>query len=65
MRKKYDRDKVFALVSESYELGLGPVVYCERTKFPIKVFYRYRQQYIKIYGETPMSNQVNQLPLWP
>jgi len=54
MRKKYDREEMFEKVSESYELGLGPVAYCERINFPIKVFYRYRQQYIKIYGEAPI-----------
>ena len=47
MRKKYDREAMFEKVSESYELDLSPVAYCARTNFPIKVFYRYRQQYIK------------------
>jgi len=58
MRKKYDREAMFEKVSESYELGLSPVAYCARTNFPIKVFYRYRQQYIKVYGEVPMPNKV-------
>jgi len=57
MRKKYDRDQVFAMVSESYELGLGPVAYCKRTNFPIKVFYRYRQAYVKLYGASAMPNK--------
>lgn len=57
MRKKYDQDKMFAMVSESYELGLGPIAYCARTNFPVKVFYRYRQQYIKLYGGAPMPSQ--------
>ena len=57
MRKKYDQDKMFEKVSESYELDLSPVAYCERTNFPIKVFYRYRQQYIKVYGEAPMPSK--------
>jgi len=46
------------MVSESYELGLGPVAYCKRTNFPVEVFYRYRQQYIKIYGAAVMPNKV-------
>lgn len=57
MRKKYDQDKMFEKVSESYELALSPVAYCARTNFPIKVFYRYRQQYIKVYGEAPMPSK--------
>ena len=57
MRKKYDREAMFEKVSESYELDLSPVAYCARTNFPIKVFYRYRQQYIKVYGEAPMPSR--------
>lgn len=56
MRKKYDRDKMFAMVSESYKLGLNPVDYCQAKNFPTKVFYRYRQQYIKVYGTSPMPS---------
>lgn len=56
MRRKYDQDKMFAMVSESYELGLSPVDYCRRPNFPTKIFYRYRQQYIKIYGTSPMPS---------
>ena len=57
MRKKYDRDKVFEMISESYELGLGPVAYCKEANFPVEVFYRYRQQYVKLYGAAAMPTK--------
>ncbi|HAS41450.1 MAG TPA: hypothetical protein DCS93_13280 [Microscillaceae bacterium] len=57
MHKKYDQGKMFEKASESYELDLSPVAYCERINFPIQVFYRYRQQYIKVYGEAPMPSK--------
>lgn len=60
MSKQYDRDKIFKMVSESYELGLTAAEYCRQKNFPSKIFYRYRQQYVEIYGAKPMPEPVAQ-----
>ena len=54
MSKQYDRNKIFEMVSESYELGLTAAEYCRQNNFPTKIFYRYRQQYVETYGAKPM-----------
>lgn len=54
MSKQYDRDKIFKMVSESYELGITAAKYCRQKNFPTKIFYRYRQQYVEAYGANPM-----------
>ncbi|WP_045115096.1 IS66 family insertion sequence element accessory protein TnpA, partial [Microscilla marina] len=54
MSKQYDRAKIFKMVSESYELGLTAAEYCRKKNFSSKIFYRYRQQYIEVYGAKPM-----------
>ena len=59
MRKRYDRDEMFRMVSESYELGLSAANYCRTKNFPTKVFYRYREQYIKLYGAATMPYSSN------
>ena len=60
MSKQYDRAKVFELISESYQLRLTAAEYCRQKQFPVKVFYRYRQRYVAIYGTQPMPNSPTQ-----